>query len=387
MDDRAYDSSSTQLPKVPPRVVRRRDLIALLTILLVLLCRAASLGIESFKLNKVTRNTFDETGPNIQPSTTSPLLSKSSTTVTVVFGLSGNHPGFLSEFEVALKSLLLNAPIHSSLDVHIMADQLAYESLTQVFQKTQVATWITISPITITTHNVQPLTPLWSTRIEKAMHQFTLDIPNAFPPIGAYFRLFANEVVSSNASHALYMDTDVVVMANLDAVWTHVNRDPEALFHWGKTMCSGFLILKLDALPEILNMTEYIDFHALRGKVQTTPNDQIIFQAITAIHPERVAILPPEWDVSVAQWELRQIRDQIAEKMPAIGMMHFNQGATTKEAFYNSHLLLKEERYRATYGLAHYYVNIPWSWARFTAESMTQGKGYPLVVHHHAGGE
>ena len=53
--------------------------------------------------------------------------------VHVTFGLSGNHSGFLAEFEVALKSVLLNAPLELSLHIHILADEDAFASLKEIF--------------------------------------------------------------------------------------------------------------------------------------------------------------------------------------------------------------------------------------------------------------
>ena len=45
-------------------------------------------------------------------------------TIHLAFGLSGNHPGFLSEFEVALKSVLLHAPLDRNMHVHIVAIEM-----------------------------------------------------------------------------------------------------------------------------------------------------------------------------------------------------------------------------------------------------------------------
>ena len=41
----------------------------------------------------------------------------------VAFRLSSNNPAFLFEFEVALKSVLLNAPLKRDWFVHMLADQ------------------------------------------------------------------------------------------------------------------------------------------------------------------------------------------------------------------------------------------------------------------------
>ncbi len=68
----------------------------------------------------------------------SPSSTPLHTTVNVVFGLSGNDSGFLAEFEVALKSKLLNAPLQSKLAIHIMADSSAYVALGLIFIRTGV---------------------------------------------------------------------------------------------------------------------------------------------------------------------------------------------------------------------------------------------------------
>ncbi|GFH56758.1 hypothetical protein CTEN210_13234 [Chaetoceros tenuissimus] len=55
----------------------------------------------------------------------------------IVFGLSGNHSGFLAEFKVALKSVFINAPIDHGMNIHVIGDEEAYNSLAQIFNETQ----------------------------------------------------------------------------------------------------------------------------------------------------------------------------------------------------------------------------------------------------------
>jgi hypothetical protein len=153
-----------------------------------------------------------------------------SQSLNVVFGLSGNHPGFLSEFEVALKSVLMNAPLQSSLGIHVMADQQAYDALEEIFDRTEVRTWRTRVPITIHTYNVEPKLKEWQARMLKTMHQFSIETITGGHTIGAFFRLFANEVVPDDVKHALYMDADAILMANIEELWRHLN--PDSLFHW-----------------------------------------------------------------------------------------------------------------------------------------------------------
>jgi hypothetical protein len=60
-----------------------------------------------------------------------------------------------------------------------------------------------------------------------------------------------HKVVPSSARHLLYMDTDVVIMANLEQLWREVEVEPDALFHWRKTMCSGFVVMNIPRMDEL----------------------------------------------------------------------------------------------------------------------------------------
>ena len=117
-------------------------------------------------------------------------------TLHIAFGLSGNHPGFLSEFEVAMKSVLLHAPLERDMHVHIIADREAYHSLDEIFVRTKLSTWITRNSIEIHAYDITPKLP----ELEKLI----LDtfIMGGFDPninigdvcadhtMGAFFRLF-----------------------------------------------------------------------------------------------------------------------------------------------------------------------------------------------------
>lgn len=154
----------------------------------------------------------------------------------VAFGLSGNEPGFLSEFEVALKSVLLNAPLQRDLFVHILADNTAFAALDNIYNKTQLAKWVTRNQIEIHSYNV-------TSRLEDMerviMDTWTPSFPEirnllevARHTVGTYFRLFAHWFLPSIAEQVLYMDTDVMILANLEELWHIVEAKPDSLFHW-----------------------------------------------------------------------------------------------------------------------------------------------------------
>ena len=93
---------------------------------------------------------------NESGSTSVPSQQSKLSPIHVAFGLLGNHIGFLSEFEVALKSVLLNAPLERDLVVHVLADRDAYRGAGDVFDRTELSAWVTRNPIEVNVYNVMP---------------------------------------------------------------------------------------------------------------------------------------------------------------------------------------------------------------------------------------
>ena len=85
------------------------------------------------------------------------VKSKGYPPLNVLFCLSGNHTGFLAEFVVALKSVLLNAPIDTGMNIHVIGDQEARAALPNILNETQVLTWHTRQPIQIHTYDITNL--------------------------------------------------------------------------------------------------------------------------------------------------------------------------------------------------------------------------------------
>jgi hypothetical protein len=304
-----------------------------------------------------------------QDNITSPLQTLLSP-AHILFSLSGNNSGFLSEFQVALKSVLLNAPPSRDLKIHVMADKDAYNSLAGVFNATSLETWILRRQVTIQTYNVEPYLPKWKEKLEDNLPGY---ITYAHT-IGTYFRLFAKDVLSPDVRHVLYMDTDVVIMANLERIWSLV--DPESLFQWGSNMCAGFLLLTVHRMDELWEKLK-----SLREEIKLVGSidDQVVFRIVNKFFPELVSVLPDEWDLSYAD-KVWRFAHKIVEKRPKVGMMHFNGG--DGEPYFEKHTALINPKRSNTFGLSKYYVGIPWTWARFVAESQIEGKGFKLIIQH-----
>ena len=296
------------------------------------------------------------------------------TTVNVCFGISGNHPGFLAEFEVALKSVLLNAPLQSDLSIHILADSDAYVAVGAILYQTGLNGTLWRNSITIQTYNVAPYLENWTNEIK----QLNTDMDFGKHTIGAYFRLYMHRVLPNSIGHILYMDTDIVIMANLDNLWTNIDRD--AVFQWGEDLCAGFVILNLPKLDTVLDMARRVDLAAIANSTGRSMDDQLIFVAINYTFPDVVAVLPEEWAISVAAGAWRHAND-IVDYRPKVGMFHFNGGGSSKEEYWKGEFVTG---LADTWGVGtFYYVKLPWTWAKFIGESMKgDGSGNPLIIHH-----
>jgi hypothetical protein len=156
-----------------------------------------------------------------QPSS---LVHGSRTPRHVLLSLSGNHSGFLGEFEVALKSILLHAPVDNPLTIHIIADAPAYNALPDIIvSKADLRHWTTRTLLKITVYNVESRQEEWRRRIESRMALANNLIKGSLfrHTVGAYFRLFAGEVLPSTVETVVYIDTDTVLLSSLDGIWKH----------------------------------------------------------------------------------------------------------------------------------------------------------------------
>ena len=308
--------------------------------------------------------------------------------INVVFGLSGNHPGFLSEFEVALKSVLLNAPLDRNLSIHILADEGAFYSLQEIFNRTQLPTWKTRTAIELHAHDVTRFIPSLENQIKGTLAKgmgineagFRILFGGIYAhTIGAFFRLAADHFLPSTAAHVLYMDTDVVLMANLEELWKHVEREPDALIHWGLEMCSGFVVMNVPHMQDIWKLAADAPLKNISENFNQRPDDQLLFKAVNITHPERVHVLPDGWDMTVTEKWFKKFQPY-DEKIPNVGMLHFNGGGNSKEAYFDDNKFMR--RHTETWGNAKYYATLPWTWARYRAYSLvpSHSPGYLINI-------
>lgn len=299
-------------------------------------------------------------------------------TINVVLSLSGNNSGFLAEFEVALKSILLNAPLETDLNIHILADSKALSVLPDIWNQTGIEGSVWKSKIVVTTYSVDAFIKQWSKRIEELYNRKIKKVTRH--TIAAYFRLFLNDVLPDSVDHVLYMDTDVVILANLANLWNHIDKN--VTLQWGEDHCSGFTIMNVKKIPLIWDVASMVDIEAFSKQLKHKYGDQLILKAVNWTRPEMVAYLPNEWALSIGNGGLWRHTKHLVKYRPQVGMFHFNGGGRSKASYWDGEST-PVQRYPDKYGIALYYVNLPWSWALFIGEShITNGEGYKLTIQH-----
>ena len=304
--------------------------------------------------------------------------------VQVAFGLFSNHSGFLAEFEVALKSVLLNAPLERKLSIHILADQAAFASLRGILNRTELSAWWTRNPTEIHAYDVTPDHDQMEREIIDVYKPHYPDYSmDYYHTMGTYYRLFVDRYVSKTAGkHILYMDTDVVIMANLEALWELVEHQQLALFHWGRTRCAGFVVMNLQRVKEILTLAKRSSFTQADGSKLELNGDQTIYRAVNISYPNEVHVLPSGWDMSVTEiWQSNN--HPYDKKFPNVGMLHFNGGGSSQEAYFGGengteHNFMTD--FKDTWGNGKFYATLPWEWARYQTRSLVRpgSKGHSI---------
>jgi len=399
-----------------------------------------------------------------------PTAPSSTSPVHVLFGLAGNHDGFIREFEVALKSVLMNAPVDVDVDdvdelavepqltIHVMADADAYEAVSRVFAASQLdgdddddaggsreRSWRCRVPIEIRTYDVESRIPAWSERRRTYLERAGIHPDKLWQSdrhtIGAWFRLFAHEVLPASIHNVLYLDTDVVVYSNLQELWRNVaaaasestspprpsimsssssvteskssstattttttttkvtkptaKEDAEdPLFYVGETECSCFVVLNMRKTERIWESAAEVDLDRFSRDNRYYVGDQLLFRAVAAHSAREMRWLPDPWDFTIAgkMWRYKRTK-KLLKKRPEVGMMHFNGGGKSKDAYFVEHNFLRKPQLDGTFGLAKYYVHLPWSWVRLALRSRcttatskdgttAEEGGYPVKLFH-----
>jgi lipopolysaccharide biosynthesis glycosyltransferase len=181
---------------------------------------------------------------------------------------------------------------------------------------------------------------------------------------GTYYRLFVNDILPSDVRHVIYLDTDVIFLANLAELWRHV--DDRLLFQWGSE-CAGVLLLNVHRFGEFWGILKRSNWTG----VELPHADQSILNKVMQDYPDKVGNFSKEWDLNVAShWRYRG-DNSLLKNRPELGLVHYNGGGSTKEAFFTSKNNAFVYEFTEWGVAANYYANLPWSWLRFLGRSVS----------------
>jgi len=311
-----------------------------------------------------------------------------SSTMHILYGGHGSHPGFLKELQASVKSVLLNAPLDRALEIHFMLDAVAQEAISNILENVvHLTEWRTRNPLTIRTYNVDPYVDQWIQEINETYKHFPPEMNRFRHTPGSYFRLFADEIMLPNRTrvggdddevekttsidedtiqNVLWMDSDVYIMSNLERLWQQINtpeRTESYIFQWGQEKCAGFIVVNVPRLKDfwqriktypLLTLTKNYTVHKAQKTVQQKGlGDQFLVRSMAHTEPGLIGFLPDDaWDVSAnnGPWWDRNERGLskprgvgVHEDRPkGVGMLHFNGGGSDQGSVFDGHPFLTD---------------------------------------------
>lgn len=357
-------------------------------------------------------------------------------TLHVIQCLSGNATDFIDEWEINLKSVLMNAPIDSKLHVHVIADDKAYSAVKERLGLSELASSLWRNELTITVSNVESRVQEWRNtlksilsggspsdtqmKVQEQTKQRQSVWFDAKIGMGGYFRLFAYKVILEYTDKqndldlhcALYMDTDVVVITNLnhfqrsmDKIQFNYRQNPEIqqvgdaslekdypLITWRDN--SGFMAMDVPNLDRFWNGLNSLSF--LKSTTGKT-SDQVLISIYQSHFPRDVATLPDEWFVHIGHG-YRRSPQQLFDHNIKAGFLHFTG---YDSSYFSPPGIIKfcqrgkgcnqedvapggdVDKFDRTWGRAGHYTKLTWTWVRYQGgeSRIAQGEeGYEARV-------
>lgn len=369
-------------------LVLSRFRVAILLVISAFIGRSFCIGtvfptVGSSHHDQQQRDHYDDENSHTSSSTTQRELKKPAGTnvigtnvvgadsvgkVHIIYGLMGNRTGFINEFHVSLKSVIMNAPIDMGLDIHVLTDVDAFNNLERVTEEEiMLHTLVSRHQISIVVYNIERRRREWQKRIAS----YTGRRLSKKHTKGTFFRLFAFDALPEEVEHVVYLDTDAVIVSNLQELWRQ--RNSTCFFQWGlEARCAGFMILNLRKMrQEFWNMVNATFVKNYAREV----DDQEIFRHMQLNFPQYVGSIPVEWDNHLANNFGKLNGKNLLKRRPRMGMLHFN-GAGSRDSF------AYDDPKRIEFSVVPYIANHPWQWVGFMLKSEVPPgmPGYPVIL-------
>lgn len=288
--------------------------------------------------------------------------------------------GIIDEWEVNFKSVLMNAPTDNDIHVHVLTNNAATKVVEERIRATGLLTmsrWQ--NKMSLTLHNVESQLDEWAAFLQQKTRGVSTDERVS---IGGYFRLLAYKVLGKKGGvdEVVYMDTDVVIMSNLNDLMRYMNTTHEEnenmIWQYAPTYAnSGFMVL---------NMQKFHKFWELIDKLPeiTHAGDQCLLSMVYEQWPDANyrGVLPDAWNTHLGHgW--RRSPHELLHSGRNVGMLHFT--GAFGETYFSEPGLEKYcdykgrgkgckghlEEFRASWGLAEYYVRISWDYLMYFESS------------------
>lgn len=312
--------------------------------------------------------------------------SRNIDTVDVLYGLKGTSASLYDAWEVSLKSVLLNAPLDLNIRIHILCSEDAYINVLGRIKKAGLAGTLWRNEITLVIHNVGSHETLWQQFLTEKMGNFT----SHRITLGGYYRLLAYKILGPlNIGPTIYMDTDVVVLANLNDLVK--NFDNSKVFQGSaKSFCSGFVVINMRIFHKFWDIV-----NANKPKKLIT-SDQDIMEEVRQSFPELYGQLPSEWDRNLGNGYRAEPQKILAEDTGA-GMLHYQGGSSRSvdKNYYEDGFQYicdrrpncrsseeSREMVSKSWGLGDFYTRITWKWVFHLGRSKISfgKKGFELNI-------
>ena len=302
-------------------------------------------------------------------------------TLHVMHGLQGNDKGFIDEWEVSLKTVLLHAPVDADLHAHILTNDAAHTAVLNRITAAGLNGTIWRNQITISIYKVERHHANWTSFLASKLRGKDLD---KRVTLGGYYRLLASKVLDPEIGPVLYMDTDTLILANLNDFHKYV--DPKYMFQVSATWInSGFMVV---------NMAKFNGFWDLLDAVPDLDSggDQTLVTVVAMKFPDVVGHLPEQWDTHLGHG-FRKAPHSLIDKRDKVGMLHFT-GSRSGSYFHGgfdqycirtpvcNRSPEARDKFYKSWALADYYVKLQWNWVKYFGESMvdSHGEGHALKV-------
>ncbi|OEU22485.1 hypothetical protein FRACYDRAFT_232642 [Fragilariopsis cylindrus CCMP1102] len=298
--------------------------------------------------------------------------SKEKETFHVLFGMMGEAPSLYDAWEVSLKSVLVNAPTDVDMHVHVICSQDAHNVVQEKIKEAELEGSQWRNQITITSYNVEAYNRNWREFLREKMRHDQLYERIS---LGGYYRLLAYKILAPlNVGPTLYMDTDVIVLSNLNDLVKNI--DGTKLFQGSsKFFCSGFTVINMAKFHEFWEKVDQLE--------QVRVVDQDIMLDVLTKFPDTYGHLPLEWDRNLGNGYRRRPH-KILNHKEAAGMLHY-QGGSGRDNDQNYFTYGFEqycdrtptcrdnkelrEMVARSWGLGDYYTRLTWKWALFFGKS------------------